>query len=119
MDNLRTLLLVGGFTSFLFFIIGIGLYVLFVIGLYGLARTEETGNEWFAFIPILQLYIIGKILKEIKIGGYIVPSLELVLPLELEATPAGDYLRCRVLAEGIEVRVRVDLIHNLPMPVKD
>jgi len=45
--------------------------------------------------------------------------LELVLPLELEATPAGDYLRCRVLAEGIEVRVRVDLIHNLPMPVKD
>lgn len=45
--------------------------------------------------------------------------LELVLPLELEATPAGDYLRCRVLAEGIEIRVRVDLIHNLPMPVKD
>ncbi|MHB8248545.1 MAG: hypothetical protein ACYDCX_06605 [Acidithiobacillus sp.] len=45
--------------------------------------------------------------------------MELVLPLELESTPTGDYLHCRVLAEELEVRVRVDLIHNLPMPVKD
>ena len=45
--------------------------------------------------------------------------MELVLPLELESTPTGDYLRCRLLAEEMEVRVRVDLIHNLPMPVKD
>lgn len=81
MDSLGTLLLIGGLTSLLLLIVGIGLYVLFVIGLYGLAKTEETGNEWFSFIPILQLYIIGKILKEIKISTYTIPKLELVLPI--------------------------------------
>lgn len=81
MDNLETLLLLGGVASLLFFIIGIVLYVLFAIGLYGLAKTENTGNEWFAFVPILQFYIVGKILKEVKISTYTVPQLELVLPL--------------------------------------
>lgn len=81
MDNLETLLLVGGITSLLFILISIALYVLFAIGLYGVAQTEKTGNEWFAFIPILQLYIVGKILKELKISTYTVPSLELVLPI--------------------------------------
>lgn len=81
MQSFETLLLVGGLISFLFFIIGIALYVLFAVGLYSLAKTEQTGNEWFAFIPILQLYIIGKILKEVKISTYTIPQLELVLPL--------------------------------------
>lgn len=81
MDDLNMLLAVGGVASLLFFVIGIVLYVLFAIGLYGLAKTEKTGNEWFAFIPILQLYIVGKILKEVKISSYTVPQLELVLPL--------------------------------------
>ncbi len=81
MDDPRMLLMMGGFASLLFFIIGIALYLLFAVGLYGLAKTEGTGNEWFAFIPILQLYIIGKILREVKISTYTIPSLELVLPL--------------------------------------
>lgn len=81
MNDLTALILVGGIASILFFIIGIGLYLLLAFGLYGLAKTEETGNEWFAFVPILQLYIIGKILKEVKISTYTVPSLELVLPI--------------------------------------
>jgi hypothetical protein len=81
MDNLETVLILGGLASFLFFIIGIVLYVLFAMGLYGLAKTERTDNEWFAFIPILQLYIIGEILKEVKISTYTIPQLELVLPI--------------------------------------
>lgn len=81
MEGLDTLLIMGGFVSLLFFIIGIGMYVLFAIGLYGLAKTENTGNEWFAFIPILQFYIVGKILREVTISTYTVPSLELVLPV--------------------------------------
>ena len=44
--------------------------------------------------------------------------MEVVTPLEWEETADGDYLRCRVLAEGLEVRIRVDLIQNLPIPVK-
>lgn len=79
--DLSMLFLLGGLVFFLLLVVGIILYVLLAIGLYGLAKTEGIGNEWFAFIPILQLYIIGKILKEIKISTYTVPSLELVLPL--------------------------------------
>ena len=81
MDDPAMLLMMGGFASLIFFIIAVVLYLLFALGLYGLAKNEGTGNEWFAFIPILQLYIIGKILREIKISTYTIPQLELVLPL--------------------------------------
>lgn len=81
MDTDMSLLLLFGSLSVVFLIVGIALYVLMAIGLYGLAKNEGTGNEWFAFIPILQFYIIGKILKELKIGSYTIPQLELVLPL--------------------------------------
>jgi uncharacterized membrane protein YqjE len=81
MDGLGMLIFMGGVVTLIFAIIGIALYVLLAIGLYGLAKTENTGNEWFAFIPILQLYIIGKILGQVNIGGYTVPMLEIVFPL--------------------------------------
>jgi hypothetical protein len=80
MDDPGMLLALGGLATLLFFLIGIALYLLFAIGLYSLSKTERTGNEWLAFIPILQLYIIGRILREVKVGAYTVPSLELVLP---------------------------------------
>lgn len=79
--DLGMLFLLSGLASLLFFVIGIAMYVLLAIGLYGLAKNEQTGNEWFAFIPILQFYIVGKILKELKISTYTIPQLELVLPL--------------------------------------
>ncbi len=44
--------------------------------------------------------------------------MEVVMPLEWQEYPAGDYLLCRVLAENIEVRIRADLIQNLPAPMK-
>lgn len=74
-------LLLSSLIFFLLLAVGVILYVLLALGLYGLAKSEGIGNEWFAFIPILQLYIIGKILKEVKISTYTVPRLELVLPL--------------------------------------
>lgn len=94
MDSSVMLFLMGGFVFLLFaIIIGIVLYLLASIGLYGLAKSENTGNEWLAFIPILNFYIIGKILREIKIGGYTIPMLELVLPLASIAVPiAGNIL---------------------------
>ena len=102
MDSLGMYLLVGGLVSFLFFIIGICLFILTAIGLYGLAKTEKTGNEWFAFIPILQFYIVGKILKEIKISTYTIPQLELVLPLApIAVTIAGSILRIIPLIGGL------------------
>ncbi len=41
-----------------------------------------------------------------------------VLPLSLEEGEDADYLHCRVLEDNVEIRVRVDLIQNLPAPVK-
>lgn len=81
MYDSRMLLMMGGFATLLFLVIGICLYLLFAVGLFGLAKTERTGNEWFTFIPLLQFYIIGKILGEIKVSTYTIPNLELVLPL--------------------------------------
>ena len=72
--------IIGGF-ALLLLVIAIGLYVLLAIGLYTLAKNENIEYPWFAFIPILQLYIIGKILKEIKIGNFTIPNLEIVLPV--------------------------------------
>jgi hypothetical protein len=109
MDNLEMFLLLGGVASLLFFIIGIALYVLFAIGLYGLSKTEGTGNEWFAFIPILQLYIVGKILKEVKISTYTIPQLELVLPLApIAVLIAGSILGIIPLIGGL-----LELVLNL------
>lgn len=84
------LLAIGGLVSLLFFIIGIGLYILFAVGLYGLAQTEKIENPWFAFVPILQMYIVGKILKEIKISNFTIPQLELVLPIAPLAVMIGS-----------------------------
>ncbi|WHH61316.1 hypothetical protein [Petroclostridium sp. X23] len=81
MNNLSMLFAVLGVFMLFLFIIGIVLYVLFAIGLYGMAKNQQLENEWFAWIPILQLYIIGKILKEIKIADYTISRLEIVLPV--------------------------------------
>jgi hypothetical protein len=93
MDDPGMLLMMGGLLSLVVLVVGIALYLLFAIGLYGLARNERTGYEWLAFIPILQLYILGKILKQIRIGTYNIPQLELVLPI----APVAVTIACRIL----------------------
>lgn len=111
MENLNTLLFVGGLTTILFFILVIGLYVLFVLGLYGLARTERTGNEWFAFIPVLQLYIIGKILRELRAGSFTVPKLELVLPLAPFAVMIVDKILNAIPAVGGLLSLLLNIVY--------
>lgn len=86
MDGLDMFLAFIGAFVLLLVLIGIVLYVLLAVGLYQMAKNENIEYEWFAFIPILQLYIIGKILKEVKVLDYTVPKLELVLPLAPIAT---------------------------------
>ena len=63
-----------------FFALG-GLYLLFSYGLYKLAQRAGVENNWLAFIPLVQYYIMGKVIKELKIGSWIVPHLEWVLLL--------------------------------------
>lgn len=61
-------------------VIWIGMYVLISAGLYGLATKRRLENPWLAWIPIGNLYILGKLIPELKISTYVIPSHEIVLP---------------------------------------
>lgn len=65
----------------IFVLISIAFYVIFAYALYKMAVNAALENPWMAWIPILQWYILGKLIKTLKIGNYDVPSIELVLPV--------------------------------------
>ncbi len=65
----------------IFLVVGIIIYVLGAIGLYTMAKNKKIENAWLAWIPIVQLYIMGKIIRTLKIGEYEIPQVEVVLPL--------------------------------------
>lgn len=69
------------FFGIIFLAIMVVYYLLFAFGLYGLAKKANIENPWVAFIPIAQLYILGMLVKNVKIQDKEIPSLELVLPL--------------------------------------
>lgn len=76
---LQALAIVGLF-FLLFAIIGIGLYVIFSFSLYKMAVKQNLENSWIAWIPIAQCYILGKLIKTLKIFNYEIPQIEIVLP---------------------------------------
>lgn len=59
----------------------IAFYVLGSFGLMRLAQNKGIENAWLAWIPIGNLYILGKIVENVKIGTWEIPKLEVVLPL--------------------------------------
>lgn len=65
----------------IFLVVGVVIYVLGSIGLYTMAKNKRIENAWLAWIPIVQLYIMGKIIRTLKIGEYEIPQVEVVLPL--------------------------------------
>lgn len=67
-------------------IIGIALYVFFAYSLYRLAQSRNVEMPWLAWIPVAQLYIIGKLVKSINISNFEIPSLEIVLPVAAVAS---------------------------------
>ena len=69
-------------------ILGIAAYVLTALGLYKIAQNRGEENAWLAWVPIAQLYIIGKIIVEEKFGTFVIPRMDLVLPLGALATAA-------------------------------
>jgi len=62
-------------------IIGIIAYVMFSLGLMTLAKNKGIENAWLAWIPIGNLYILGKIVETVNIGSWEIPKLEVVLPI--------------------------------------
>ncbi|AQS58173.1 hypothetical protein [Desulforamulus ferrireducens] len=81
MGILGLLLAIGGITLVVSFIALGGLYLLFSYGLYKLADRADVENSWLAFIPLVQYYTMGKVIKELKIGSWTVPYLPWVLLL--------------------------------------
>ena len=61
-------------------IIGIAVYVFFAFSLSRLAQSRNVDMPWLAWIPIAQMYIIGKLVKSVKVSNFEIPSLEIVLP---------------------------------------
>ncbi|MDP4093782.1 MAG: hypothetical protein Q8920_10520 [Bacillota bacterium] len=69
---------------FIFFsIVGIVLYILFSIGLYKIVKDRKMENEWLAYVPIAQLYILGKVIRKVKIFGSEIEYSEIILPVSL------------------------------------
>lgn len=79
--SLFTILALGGFFALITLILIITMYVLSSVGLYRLAINQKIDNPWIAWIPIANMYILGSLIKNIKIDSYEIPRIELVLPI--------------------------------------
>ena len=49
-------------------------YVLYGIGLYGMAQSAKIGNEWMAFVPFVRKYLQGKLGGPIEFNGKTIKS---------------------------------------------
>lgn len=70
-----------GVLIFIFAIVGIVLYFIYAYSLYKMAVKQGLENPWIAFIPIAQNYILGKLIKDLKVFNFEIPRIEIVLPV--------------------------------------
>lgn len=77
---MTSLLAIFGILLFVFTFIGIALYVIFALAFYRITVNAGIENPWLSCIPIVQLYILAKVIKALQISGYEIPNLEFVLP---------------------------------------
>lgn len=75
------ILALGGLVFVIVILVSIALYLLLAFGLFKMGEKEKIEYSWLSFIPIAQLYILGKLIKEIKLFKYVIPRHELVLPI--------------------------------------
>ena len=66
-------------------IIGIIAYVMFSLGLMTLAKNKGIANAGLAWIPIANLYILGKIVETVDIGTLKIQRLDIILPVSVLA----------------------------------
>jgi hypothetical protein len=62
-------------------IFSVALYVLFSYSLYVIVKKREMPNPWLAWIPIVNMYCVGKITGDIKIFSLSLTNMEIILPL--------------------------------------
>ncbi len=68
-----------GFVLFIVAAIFIVFYVLFAIGLMKMAERMEIENPWLAWVPIANLYLLGKVVGDIELFGNVIPYTEWIL----------------------------------------
>ena len=62
-------------------IFSVALYVLFSYSLYVIVKKRDMPNPWLAWIPIVNLFCVGKITGDIKIFSLSLTNTEIILPL--------------------------------------
>ncbi|MBZ4669212.1 MAG: hypothetical protein PWP07_1060 [Epulopiscium sp.] len=67
MDRWELILGLGLAFVLVFAVIFIVLYVLKSIGLFGMAKKAGIENSWLAWIPVADMYIMGKLVGKIKL----------------------------------------------------
>lgn len=56
-------------------------YILLSLALMTMADKQGIENAWLAFIPIANMYILGKLLGKLNLFGTIIDQPEMILPL--------------------------------------
>lgn len=64
---------------------GLVLYILHAVGLYKMGKTTGLELRWLAFLPIANLYVMGKLVGNMTISGHEVPKPEIILPVSAVA----------------------------------
>lgn len=80
------LLVAFGGVLLVFGIIGIVGYVLMALGLQRMATNEGIENPWLAWIPVGNVWIIGKLIKTIELGSNKWEQAELILVIAVAAS---------------------------------
>ncbi len=65
----------------IFILIGVGLWILKSIGLSQMAKKRGIENEWLAWLPVADLYIMGTIVEEMNLFGIQINNLGLWFPV--------------------------------------
>ncbi len=62
-------------------IIAIVLYIFFALSLSKLAKKRGMEMPWLAWVPVAQFYLIGLMVKSVKVSTFEIPKLEIVFPV--------------------------------------
>ncbi len=57
----------------------IAVYILYIFGIFRMAKRRNIKNSWIAFIPIINSYILGQIVNPLKIGNKTITNTPVLL----------------------------------------
>jgi predicted PurR-regulated permease PerM len=71
-----------GVFIFILLAVAVVMYIFSALALYKMASNRNINNPWFAWIPFLNLYLMGEIIDQrVYLGELEIPYAQLVLPL--------------------------------------